>query len=266
MNKKYISLTLAVAVIGTMVATPTFAMARVADTDTTTSKVSETFCSRLASYNAAKETKIAELENKLSAKRTEQEGLFEKRHAERDNKLIEKRTDLDSRRVTGYEKLLGKATTDEQKAAVEKFQLSVEAAVVVRRAAIDVAITNYRTGLDKAITDRKAGMDAALATYKVTIKAVENKAVADCAAGVESATVRTDLKSSIEAARDKFKTDRAAVVKVSDQVKALNAVRKAAFDKAIADFKMAVESAKNELKTVFPVKPSATSTPSATVE
>lgn len=246
--------------IGTMVAAPAFAMLRAPDTDTgtTTSRLGEAFCSRLTTFNTAKETKLAEWDNKLSAKRAEREGIIEKRHAERDIKLAEKRADLDSRRLAGYEKLLGKATTDEQKAAVEKFKLSIEAAVVVRRSAIDVAVTDFRTGIDKAIADRKAGMDAALATFKASIKTAEAKAAADCAAGVDPVTVRTNLKNSIAAARDKFKTDREAVVKVSDQVKALNTVRKAAFDKAFADFKATVELARNELKAVFPVKESTT--------
>ncbi len=269
MNKKYLSIALTVAVAGTMVAAPVFAVVRAPGNDAAPmlqQKIGETFCSRLGSANAAKETKMAELENRLSLKRSEQAGELEKRRLERENKLAEKISESDSKRLAGYEKLLEKATTDEQKAAVEQFKLTVETAVSTRRAAIDLAVDEFRAGLDSIIAERKTANDAALTRLKAAIKTAEGKAEADCGAGIDPATVRTQLRSSIEAARNVFKTERESMVKIGEQVKTLNTARKTAFDKAKADFKATVESAINELKAVFPVKGPANSTTTATVE
>jgi hypothetical protein len=257
MNKKYLSLTLAIAVIGTMVAAPAFAAFRAQSTDalgTTTLRTGELFCSRLATINTAKDIKLIELENRLIAKRSEQEDKITKNKVSNENALAQKRIEQDTKRLAGYEKLLGHATTDEQKAAVEKFKSTVEALVIARRAAVDAAIAIYRSGMEKLITDRKAGMDVALATYKAAIKAAEQKAATDCAAGIDPLTVRTNLKSAADAARAAYKSEREIVKKISDQVKTLGDARKAAFEKALNDFKVALETAKNELKAVFPVK------------
>ncbi|MFA5762367.1 MAG: hypothetical protein WC931_02105 [Bacilli bacterium] len=263
MNKKYLSLTVAIAVIGTMVAAPAFAALRAQTgerVNTTTPRIGEMFCSGFATMNRAKNTKMLELENKLTAKRGEQGEKLEKNRVKNEGALAEKRTVQDEKRLAGYEKLLGHAASDEQKAAVEKLQSTMEAAVVARRAAVDAAIAVYRSGMDKLIADRKAGMDAALTVYKASIKAAEQKAAADCSAGVDPATVRTNLKSATDAARIKYKSDRETVIKISDQVRALGDARKAAFETALNDFKTALEAAKNELKAVFPVK-TAASTP-----
>ena len=251
------------AVIGTMVAAPAFAAFRVPSADsfaTITPRTGDMFCSALALMNRAKNTKVIELENKLVAKRGEQGDKIKKNYAKNEDALAEKRTEQNDKRLVGYEKLSGHAITDEQKAAVEKFQSTIEAAVIARRAAVDAAIVIYRSGLDKLITDRKAGMDAALATYKASLTAAAEKAATDCAAGIDPATARTNFKSSIETARVKYKSDREALAKIGEQVKTLGDTRKAAFEKALGDFKVALEAAKNELKAVFPVK-TATSTP-----
>lgn len=259
MNKKLIIYSLIVAALGVMVAGPALAMAT--STGTTTPKNTANFCTRFSSLSANADLRLAEWQKKLDAKRDEQAANIEERRVEREQKLANIRSDWDSRRDARYDKLMGKAATDEQKQALANFKAAVETAVAARKAAIDAAISVYRAGMDKVIADRKAGMDAALVAYKNAVQAAKDKAAADCGASVAPATVRASFTSAVQAAKDKFKADRAAVVKVSDAVKALNTARKAAFDKAVADFKAVVEAAKVTLKDAFPVKDNATSTP-----
>lgn len=263
MNKKYLSLTLAIAVAGTIVAAPAFAAYRVQSANTlgtTTPQIGEMFCSRLATMNTAKDMKTIELERKLSARRGEQGDKIIKNKIDNENALMQKRAEQNTKRLAGYEKLLSHATADEQKAAVEKFQSTVEAIVVARRAAVDAAIAIYRSGMDKLISDRKASMDAALVTYKAAIKAAEQKAATDCVAGIDPVTVRMNLKNAAGTARAAYKSERETLTKISDQVQTLGDARKAAFEKALNDLKIALEAAKNELKAVFPIK-TAASTP-----
>lgn len=262
-NKKTIFTFLAAAVLFALLSQPAAAaLSAVSSVGSTTTAREGDFCSRLSTYNSTMATRMAEKEAKLAEARAQRDADILARQAERETKLAESRAKWDINRAEKYNQLLGRTKTDEQKAAVAVFQGSVEQAVTVRRAAIDSAINNFRDGVKEVIDTRKVSIDVALATLKASIKAAEDKAAADCSAGVAPTTVRSNTVASVQAAREKFTADRQAAEKISEKVKQLNETRKLAFEKAMADFKAAVEQAKAVLKTAFakPAVSSATST------
>jgi len=78
-------------------------------------------------------------------------------------------------------------------------------------------------------------------------------AKSSCAAGTAPATVRTNLKAALDVARANLETARKSVEKVGPNLDTLKAARKAAVDKANADFKAAVQAALAKLKAALGV-------------
>lgn len=176
----------------------------------------------------------------------------EKNRGERNENLVEFRENADEWREESYEKLEAKAKTNEQKAAVEEFKKAIETAVDARRAAIDAAIDTFRDGVDGAWANHQSSIEGATNTYREAVRTAFEKAKSDCEDGVDAQTVRANLHTSLQAARGQLKEDRAGVAKLRDEMKNLIAARRAAFEKAISDFKTALETARKELKESFP--------------
>lgn len=162
--------------------------------------------------------------------------------------LDDRRASHDENRSAAYEKMYSRATTTEQKAAVDTFKAAVEAAVAKRKAAVDAAITAYRSAVDKLLSDRRAAVDSAAATHKSAIEAAQAKAKADCASGVDPATVRSSLRNSIQEANIAFKEAAKRPEDLKQQVEALRDTRDAAVKAALDTFKAEYETAKNALK------------------
>lgn len=206
------------------------------------------FCSRLLEVKSKVNGGLADRTTKLAEARTARDGKLDAGQADRDAKLADTRAKADANRQDHYAKLLEKADTDAKKQAVQTFRTAVEAAVAARRAAIDEAIKTFRQGVDGAITARKAAVDTAVNTFTASVNAATAKADTDCAGKVAPRTARETFQASLRAAREKLRTGRQALEKRKDVVTPLRTERKAAVDKAIADFKAAVEAAKNTLK------------------
>lgn len=150
-----------------------------------------------------------------------------------------------------YDKLRAKATTEVQKAAVEKFIAAVTAANKVRQAAVDAAVKAFQEAVDKPTLARRTALIPVLNTYYTAVKAAITKAKAACAAAGDSTTVRNTFVAELKAARAKMQTEKQALDKLETTVKDLSTAKKAALTKAQNDFKAAVEAAKAELKLVM---------------
>lgn len=170
----------------------------------------------------------------------------------RDQDLTEFRLEADEWREESYAKLEDKAATPEQEEAVEKFKVAIEAAVKARRDAIDTAIDTFRDGVDQAHSDQKASIDEVMNAYRNTVRTTLEKAKTDCENGVDEGTIRANIKTSLQAGKDQLKTDKTGVGKLQETMKTLIDAKKAAFEKAITDFKTAVQDAVTEMKKAFP--------------
>lgn len=209
----------------------------------------ESICSKIEDWANKIDQNISDKEIRIQEKRTERNQIMDNRREERDAKLIEIRNKWEANRAEQYAKLLEKAQDNEQRQAVIEFKQDVEAAIAARKAAVDKAISDFRDSLDQVIAGRKTAIDAAKATYRNAYQVAVQKGVTDCAAGVDANQVRTTLRAALRAGREEYNEDRQAVEKMD--VKALVEIRQEAFEKALEDFKTAMQEAREELKAAF---------------
>jgi len=213
------------------------------------------FCNSISNLTSKYDQRITDRETKLETKRVEITNRIAERWEARDEKLAEKREKWDENREEHFDKLEEKAETDEQKQAFLAFKQAVTAAIASRRAAIDKAIDDFRQGVEQAKIDRKSAADTLRNTFRNSIRAAFQKAETDCDAGVDPATIRTNFRAEVNAAKEKFETDRKEMEKLQDMMKTLINTRKEAIEKAIDDFKTAMETARTEFKAAFPPEP-----------
>lgn len=173
---------------------------------------------------------------------------------EKNSELANLRSNWDGNRDAQFKKLEEKATTDAQKQAVADFEAAVKAAITARRTAFDAAITTFREGVKKLISDRAEGVSASFTAFSDATKAAYETAKTDCASGKDPATIRTTLRNSIAAARTKFHSEKTSAPKVGGNIQILIDARRAAINKAMTDFKTAMEKARADLKKAFPAE------------
>lgn len=214
--------------------------------------VSRGICLRVDEILSKINERMDQREEQIEARIQNRIQEAEENRGERDENLVEFRENADEWREESYEKLEAKAKTDEQKAAVEEFKKAIEAAVKARRAAIDAAIETFRGGVDDAWADHKSSIKGAANTYREAVRTAFEKAKSDCESGVDEKTIRANLHTSLQAARSQLREDKTGVTKLRDLMHTLIETKKTAFEKAIADFKAAVQAAVAELKKSFP--------------
>lgn len=216
-------------------------------------EITANICEKISEMADQMSQKVSEREGELKSKRDEKISGWSQKTGERDAELLKFRADGDENMSAHFAKLEERAKTDEQKKAVADFEAAVKTAVATRRSAIDVAIKTFRTGVQSAIDSRKSQIDSVASTFKSAQAAAFEKAKKSCASSTANAqTIRTQLKSDLSAAKNSFQADRKSAEKVGSTIQALIDARKIAFEKAISDFKVAMEKAKTELKKDFP--------------
>ncbi|MCL5436036.1 MAG: hypothetical protein M1275_03055 [Patescibacteria group bacterium] len=216
-------------------------------------------CTRIDAFMEKLQVGLGQANTNLAQVRTERSHNLQNRAEQNDEKLSGIRDSADSNREQFYEKLQARATTDQQKQAVETFRNAVEAAVQVRQAAVDAAIETFRQGLGEAAQVRQETTERARTTFQAAVQAAEEKAKADCET-VDAATVRTQLLADLHKARTQLQAN----IKVANQVQTtlqqLKQTRRQAIEKAFDAFHAAFQTALSDLKAAFPKAPPDTST------
>lgn len=210
------------------------------------------FCSKISDTLTNVENRADEREAKIKEKRETRQSTIDERREKRDERLAEFRQRHDENRSEHFQKLMEKALTDEQKQAVTQFQTDINNAIITRKTTIDKAINDFRQGIDNAISSRKTSVDSLISTYKNSIEEAFNKAKTDCDNGIATSEIRTTLRASLKELRQKFENDRKNLDKINDSMDSLITAKRAIFEKAISDFKTAVQAAKEKLKVAFP--------------
>ena len=212
------------------------------------------FCNIILDLASKFDQRITNRDTKLEEKRTDITERIADRWSKRDVKLAEKRAKWDTNRDEHFAKLEEKTGTDKQEQALLVFKQAVTDAIASRRLAIDAAIQAFRQDVEQAKTDRKTAVNELRNTFQNSIQATFEKAKTDCDAGVAPATIRTNFRAEVKAAKDKFESDRQEIEKLQTTMEALINARKEAIKKAIDDFKAAMETARNDFKAVFPTE------------
>lgn len=208
-------------------------------------------CSRIDQVMAPIEQRITDRKEKIQDRWQQIDNTLFQRRDERDTKLTEFRSTRDEARQAAYAKLEAKATTNEEKAAVQTFKTTTEAAVATRKAAIDDAISSLRKALDNAKTNHRDAVDTAITQFTNAKSTAISQAKTACSSNVDGQTVRETLRNDLKVARDQFRTDRQAIVKLRGSFETIRDEKKASVQTAVSNFQATMETAKATLKAAF---------------
>ena len=214
-------------------------------------------CERIMQASEKLLVRLDERKADISKRSEERREAVAERRSEHRDTAVERRENWNTRWDALILKLQAKAETDVQKAAIAQFKIAMQTAFNARQTALDAANTAFRTVLDKAVAERKAAVQSAADTLKGSVKTALAKANADCQAGVAGATVRAALKTSLDAAHAKFRTDVQAADKIGVNARTQAETRRAAVEKAKTEFKAAALKARDALKAALNAESSA---------
>lgn len=209
-------------------------------------KSSINFCSRISNLPIKTAEQITKAEEKQSKNQSEKLSKIENKQSDADEKRLNHRTNTDSKRLSNWNKIENKAKTDAQKVAVETYKQIVQDAVNTRRTGIDNAIKTYRDGLAQILGTNSDTINQALEVFKSSVNVAVVKAQTDCAANVDSNTVKNTFNQSIKNAREILKTSRKNM-DMSPAVKALKKTRDDSINAIVATFKTTTEKARADL-------------------
>ena len=118
------------------------------------------------------------------------------------------RSDEGIQKSERFDKLMTKATTDTQKAAVTAYQKAITDAMTARKTAIDAALKIYNDGAASSITAHNSAMLTATNAFKAATAGAMSKATTDCAlAGADGKAIKTAFNTSMKAAKVALETE-----------------------------------------------------------
>jgi hypothetical protein len=155
----------------------------------------------------------------------------------------------DLSRNTLINELTKRATTNEQKEAIEQYSSSTKNALIIRNEALSKTLASYQLLLASSSRSQKNATEKARMTFKTSLEEAKTKAVTDCTSGVPGNTVRDNLKKAIEEAQKTWK----ASMKNIQQEKIAHT--KNSYKEQVLQiektYKQSMETARKNLKTVF---------------
>lgn len=214
-------------------------------------QVGQAICQWLKGLEPKLEARIQNRLQRIVDRRNFREDKLAERRQFREKQLTQMREHYNKVRDEHYAKLAELADTEIKKQAVADLQQAIEAAVQARKDAVDLAIDQFRNDLDQAIVDRKNAIDQSVDNYHNTVKMALQNAQNDCQNGEDMNQIRTTLRNSIKEAKNQYKTDLEGIEKIGDIVQSLIDNRKAAFQAAFDEFKIALKQAKEDFRDVF---------------
>lgn len=211
-------------------------------------------CDRISQFNSRSSDQLSKRRDKLTQNREERLDKLEELQLKRADRIREHREKFDQSLAEHLERLSRRATNANQSAAVAEFEKTVKEAIATRRAAVDSAREKFIAGVKAAISARRTALSNASDAYRTTVNAAITKAIADCAAGVDASTVRSELQSAVRDAKEDFRQARSAAEKVGPSVSKLTSERREAVAQAKDEFRKTVEAARDKLRDVLGVR------------
>ncbi len=209
------------------------------------------FCTAVDAFAEKLKKDTSDNISRFSVKESERQSALDEKLAKQDAERQNSRFTWDNSRDKVYSELALRATTQSQKAAIEKFKNAIDAAVEARRASVDKATADFKFGVDKGISNRKTLVASSTLLFNTETTAALTNAKADCAGGKAPADARAAYVAALDAAQKKLQSS-LSQVKTTTALKVLITTRQAAIEQAAKDFKASVTKAENSLKLAFP--------------
>lgn len=210
------------------------------------------FCSRLQEISLATLTRIDDRETKIHNRQTKISQNISSGRGTRDGDKVANRMRWDAIRDQHVAILKSKAQNDAQKGAIERYIAAITDAINTHRIAINSAFSSFRQGIDQVRLARIGVINTYTINFKAAVTAALDKARTDCDNGLSQTTVHRDLVAALKIARQQFNTDRSSAEKLSTNIQTLIVARKSAMAEGLANFKIAVQKARADLKKSFP--------------
>ncbi|MFA7319040.1 MAG: hypothetical protein WC022_00350 [Parcubacteria group bacterium] len=215
-------------------------------------------CDRITQFVDNLNQKASGQENQIRTRQQERLKAWEEKTKNADANLERLRANWDNNRSEQFAKLEEAAVSDNQKKAVNTFEITVKAAIAERRTAENAATKAFQSGVQNNVRTRQGQLDSLISNSSSARVTALAKVQADCTAGASAATVRTDFQNIMKNARTQMQLDKQNVTKVNTAVQDLIQTRHTAMQKAMGDFKATMEKARIALKAAFPDQASGT--------
>lgn len=205
-------------------------------------------CSRVDGLNNKMEDSLSNKQQDIEKRRKQQSKKIQTNYEDKTSQISSLRSQWDKNRSNHYEKLSEKASTQEQKSAIEEFKNTIEAAVAKRRALFDRATQDYRNSIDLAINNRQNGIDEIVSTYKTNINQAKDQLEKDCQESKSDTEIRNKFNNSLQEAKSKLTNNSNGIDQIALQVNQAKQNRLDTIEQAISEFKSTLESAKENLR------------------
>jgi hypothetical protein len=200
-------------------------------------------------------SKLAEqgkvLKAKMKIRREKKENVYMERLKEREKNISEMRVAIDKNFEANIDKMLDKATTAEEKVAIESFKATVKKARETRRVAVDLAHQTFQNEIKNQIRNREQNLEGLTNTFKNTVDDAFKVAKNSCDEGGDIKKIRYSFRASVKKAYEKFQNEKKNREKIGEAVSQATKVKNAAIKKANETFKNSLQEAINKLKDVF---------------
>ncbi len=213
-----------------------------------TAQVPENKCLAIDKIASKVQAQLNERKIALDKKRANIATEATTKQENRNKELTAKRAEWDKLREENFEKLRSKATTNNQKDAVEEYIKTMKEAISARRTANDAAFATYRAELIALKTSLKQTVETNISLTSSSIDQAISDAKAACQSGESSPeTIKQNLKTALEAARSQAKTSRQSTTN-NEQLKAIINKRNDAVKANAQVFEQATKAAREKLK------------------
>lgn len=222
-----------------------------AEAELTRESTNPLICNRMDELSNKIEKNLSNKQQALDKRRNEQSKKIQNNHDNKTAEITKLRNQWDKNRSNHYDKLNEKATTQEQKDAIEQFKNAIESAVAKRRATFDQATQDYRDTIDYAINNKQNGIDQVVSIYKTNIGLAKDQLNQDCQQNKTDSEIRSKFNKSIEEAKNALNGNVNGVDQIALQVNQAKQARASILNQSVQEFRSTVESAKLKLQTAL---------------
>ncbi len=206
-------------------------------------------CGMLDSRKQEITAKLSEQKAKLKTAEDEQKNNRTTQRSAADSEIAAVRDGADKTRAEAQGRMLDKARSDEQKAAIAAYKQVVEQAVATRRAAFDAARSDFRQSVDGLQNNYQGTVDSRIGNLESTVDQAFVEAGQYCRRSrAASEGSREAFISSLKQARLDYNEYRRTRQDTTAKIKELILERDAAFKAAMQTFQQSMEQARSTLK------------------
>ena len=208
-------------------------------------------CSKVDSLDNKIEESISHKKQSLENLRSDRSKKMQLNFEDKTKRIANSRSQWDKNREIHYKKLGEKASSSEQKTAIDEFRVAIETAVQNRREAFDKATQDYRNSVEYAMNNKQNGVDEIVNEFQTELSEARQQAQRDCKNNKEGSEIRSNFNNKLLSAREDFTSDRNGVDQILLQINTAKQNREEVLQRATQEFQLILQSAKEKLRSAL---------------